>query len=179
MSRIGRLPVSIPSGVKVKMDGGTFVAQGPKGQQSARIHPEMTVEVDEKEVRVTRPSEAKWHKSLHGLSRTLIANSVKGVSEGFSKKLEIQGVGYKAEVRGKALVLALGYSHTIEFPMPEGIEIQCENPTTIVIRGADKQQVGQVAANVRGFRPPEPYKGKGIRYSGEVVRHKAGKTAGK
>jgi large subunit ribosomal protein L6 len=179
MSRIGRLPVAIPSGVKVQMQDGVFTAQGPKGQHSEPIHPEVMVEIDAKEVRVARPSEAKKHKSLHGLSRTLIANSVKGVTEGFAKKLEIRGVGYKAEVRGKALVMALGYSHPVEFAVPEGIEIQCETPTLIVVRGVSRQRVGQVAANIRGFRPPEPYKGKGIRYEGETVRQKAGKTAGK
>jgi large subunit ribosomal protein L6 len=179
MSRIGRLPVAIPSGVKVGMDGGVFTAQGPKGRHSERIHPDVAVEIDATEVRVSRPSEAKKHKALHGLSRTLIANSVKGVAEGFTKKLEIRGVGYKAEVKGKTLVLALGYSHPVEFPVPEGIEIQCETPTMIAVRGVSRQRVGQVAANIRGFRPPEPYKGKGIRYEGESVRQKAGKTAGK
>jgi large subunit ribosomal protein L6 len=179
MSRIGRLPVNIPKGVKVRWSDGVFVAQGPKGEQSARIHPEMTVELDEKEVRVVRPSEAKKHKSLHGLSRTLIANSIKGVSEGFVKKLEIRGVGYKAELKGANLVMALGYSHPIEFPVPQGIEIQVESPTLIAVKGVDKQQVGQVAADIRNFRPPEPYKGKGVRYEGETVRQKAGKTAGK
>jgi large subunit ribosomal protein L6 len=179
MSRIGRLPVTIPNGVKVEMDGGVFTAQGPKGRHSERIHPDVQVEIDAKEVRVSRPSEAKKHKSLHGLSRTLIANSVKGVAEGFTKKLEIRGVGYKAEVKGKTLVMTLGYSHTIEFPVPEGIEIQCETPTAIAVRGVSRQRVGQVAANIRGFRPPEPYKGKGVRYEGETVRQKAGKTAGK
>lgn len=179
MSRIGRLPVAVPGGVKVRMESGVFTAQGPKGTHSERIHPEMNVEVSEKEINVGRPSDEKKHKSLHGLSRTLIANSVKGVSEGFSKKLEIRGVGYKAEVKGKTLVLALGYSHAVEFPLPEGIEIKCDTPTAITISGVSKQRVGQVAANIRGFRPPEPYKGKGIRYDGETVRQKAGKTAGK
>jgi large subunit ribosomal protein L6 len=179
MSRIGRLPITIPNGVKVSMTDGVLTAKGPKGELRQAIHPEMKVELDDKEVRVQRPSDAKRHKSLHGLSRTLIANSVKGVSEGFTTKLEIRGVGYKAEVKGKSLVLALGYSHPVEFPVPEGIEIQCETATLIAVRGADKQRVGQVAANIRGFRPPEPYKGKGIRYEGEQVTQKAGKTAGK
>ena len=137
------------------------------------------VEVGDKEVRVVRPSDATKHRALHGLSRTLIANSVRGVSVGFSKKLEIRGVGYKAEMRGKMLVLSVGYSHQVEFPVPEGIEIKCESATMIAVSGADKQRVGQVASNIRGFRPPEPYKGKGIRYEGETVRQKAGKTAGK
>jgi large subunit ribosomal protein L6 len=179
MSRIGRRPVPIPKGVSVRVDNGTFVAQGPKGQHAERIHPEMTVQVGESEVSVVRPSDAKRHKSLHGLSRTLIANSIKGVSEGFSKRLEIRGVGYKAEMKSGALVLALGYSHTIEFPVPQGIEIVVESPTLVTVRGIDRQRVGQVAADIRNFRPPEPYKGKGIRYEGETVRQKAGKTAGK
>ena len=179
MSRIGRLPVAVPGGVKVRMEAGVFTAQGPKGSHSERIHPEMQVEVGEKEITIGRPSDEKKHKSLHGLSRTLIANSVKGVSEGFQKKLEIRGVGYKAELKGKTLVLALGYSHTVEFPVPDGIEIKCETPTVIAVSGVSKQRVGQVAADIRGFRPPEPYKGKGIRYDGETVRQKAGKTAGK
>ena len=179
MSRIGRRPVPVPKGVSVRFSSGTFVAQGPKGEHTERIHPDMQVQVGEKEITVVRPTDTKRHKSLHGLSRTLIANSVKGVSEGFTKKLEIRGVGYKAEVRGKALVLALGYSHPVEFPVPEGIQIQCESPTLIAVRGVSKQRVGQVAAEIRGFRRPEPYKGKGIRYEGEYVRQKAGKTAGK
>jgi large subunit ribosomal protein L6 len=173
------MPVPVPSGVKVRLEDGVFVAQGPKGENAERIHPEMQVEIGDKEVRVVRPSEAKRHKALHGLSRTLIANSIKGVSEGFTQKLEIRGVGYKAELKGKALVLALGYSHAIEFPVPAGIDIQVESPTMITVRGINKQRVGQVAADIRNFRPPEPYKGKGIRYEGETVRQKAGKTAGK
>jgi large subunit ribosomal protein L6 len=179
MSRIGRLPVVIPSGVKVRLADGVFSAQGPKGELSHRVHPEMLVEVTEGEVRVSRPSDAKRHRSLHGLSRTLIANSVHGVSQGFTKKLEIRGVGYKAEMKGKTLVLALGYSHPVEFPVPEGIDIVVESPTLVAVRGADKQRVGQVAADIRSFRGPEPYKGKGIRYEGETVQQKAGKTAGK
>src|SRR5512139_2833579 len=142
MSRIGRLPVPIPSGVKVRFADQELVAQGPKGEQSVHIHPEMKVEVGDKEVRVLRPSDAKRHRSLHGLSRTLVHNTIQGVATGFSKKLEIRGVGYKAEMRGHSLVLALGYSHPIEFPVPTGIEIQCESPTLITVRGIDKQRVG-------------------------------------
>ena len=179
MSRIGRKPVPVPKGVTVRWAEGAFTAQGPKGEHRERIHPEMTVEIRDGEVTVTRPTEAKRHKSLHGLSRTLIANSIKGVSEGFTKKLEIRGVGYKAEVKGASLVLALGYSHPVEYLVPEGIKIQCESPTLIAISGSSKQRVGQVAAEIRNFRRPEPYKGKGIRYEGEFVRQKAGKTAGK
>ncbi len=179
MSRIGRLPVPVPKGVKVRFADGVFVAAGPKGENTERIHPEMKVEIVDNEVRVARPSEAKRHKALHGLSRTLIANSIKGVSEGFVQKLEIRGVGYKAEMKGKSLVLALGFSHPIDFPIPAGIDIQLESATMIAVRGVNKQRVGQVAADIRNFRPPEPYKGKGIRYEGETVRQKAGKTAGK
>lgn len=179
MSRIGRLPIEIPEGVSVRMQGSTFVAKGPKGEHSEIIHTDMKVEIDEKEVRVVRPSEQKRHRSLHGLSRTLIANSVKGVSEGFRKKLEIRGVGYKAEVKGKKLVLTVGLSHPVEYPVPDGIEVKTDSPTLVAVSGISKQRVGQVAAEIRRFRPPEPYKGKGIRYEGEYVRQKAGKTAGK
>jgi large subunit ribosomal protein L6 len=179
MSRIGRKPVPVPKSVTVRMENGSFIAKGPKGEFRQPIHAEMKVEIGAAEVSVLRPSDAKRHRSLHGLSRTLIANSIKGVSDGFARKLEIRGVGYKAEVRGKSLVLALGYSHPIEFQVPEGIQIQCESPTMIVVSGIDKQRVGQIASNIRDFRPPEPYKGKGIRYEGETVRQKAGKTAGK
>jgi large subunit ribosomal protein L6 len=165
MSRIGRLPIEIPQGVQVRMDGDIFVAKGPKGEHSERIHGDMTVEIEEKEVRVVRPTEQKRHRSLHGLSRSLIANTVHGVSSGFEKKLEIRGVGYRAEVKGNKLVLNVG--------------IKAESPTLVAVSGVSKQQVGQVAAEIRGVRPPEPYKGKGIRHEGEYVRHKAGKTAGK
>jgi len=179
MSRIGRLPVVIPTGVKVQMQGGVFSAQGPKGAHSERIHPDMSVAVTDKDVRVTRPSEATKHKSLHGLSRTLIANSIKGVSEGFQKKLEIRGVGYKAEVRGKALVLSLGYSHQINFDVPTGIDVAIDKQTHITVTGVDRQLVGQVAANIRRLRKPDPYKQKGVRYTGEQLKKKAGKTGAK
>ena len=179
MSRIGRLPIEIPQGVQVRMDGEVFFAKGPKGELSERIHGDMNVEIDDKEVRVVRPTEQKRHRSLHGLSRTLIANSVHGVSVGFQKKLEIRGVGYRAEVQGKKLVLNVGYSNPVEFPIPEGIEIKAESPTLITVSGISKQRVGQVAADIRSVRKPEPYKGKGVRYEGEYVRQKAGKTAGK
>jgi len=179
MSRIGRMPIVIPQGVQVRMDGDVFVAKGPKGEHSERIHADMTVEFDEKEIRVARPTEQKRHRSLHGLSRTLIANSVQGVASGFEKKLEIRGVGYRAEAQGKKLLLVVGYSNPVEFPIPTGIEVKTASPTSIAISGVSKQQVGQVAADIRSVRPPEPYKGKGIRYEGEYVRQKAGKTAGK
>ncbi len=179
MSRIGRLPIEIPQGVQVRMEGGVFSAKGPKGEHSERIHGDMKVEIDDKEVRVVRPTEQKRHRSLHGLSRTLIANSVHGVSQGFEKKLEIRGVGYRAEVQGKKLILNVGYSNPVEFPIPPEIEIKAESPTSIAVSGVSKQRVGQVAAEIRGIRRPEPYKGKGVRYEGEYVRQKAGKTAGK
>jgi large subunit ribosomal protein L6 len=179
MSRIGKLPIEIPSGVQVRMENRTFVAKGPKGEQREAIHDEMQVEIDEKQIRVARPSDQKRHRSLHGLSRTLIANCVKGVSDGFSKKLEIRGIGYRAEVQGRKLVLTVGYSNPVEFQAPEGVELKAESPTLVAVSGASKQRVGQVAAEIRAIRPPEPYKGKGIRYEGEYVRQKAGKTAGK
>jgi len=161
------------------MDGNRFIAKGPKGEHAERIPADITVEIQEKTVVVKRPSEQKRHRSLHGLSRTLVANTVNGVSEGFTKKLEVRGVGYKAEVQGKKLVLTVGYSNPVEYAFPEGIEIKTESPTVIAVSGIDKQRVGQVAAEIRGFRKPEPYKGKGVRYLDEVVRQKAGKTAGK
>ena len=179
MSRIGKLPVPLPAGVQARMEGRTFVAKGPKGEHHQPVHPEIEVEIDEKEVRVRRPSDQRRHRSLHGLSRTLVANSVKGVAEGFRKRLEIRGVGYRAEVQGRTLMLNVGYSNPYAYPVPEGVDIKAESPTMIAVSGVDKYQVGQVAAEIRAVRPPEPYKGKGIRYEGEYVRQKAGKTAGK
>ena len=179
MSRIGRMVIAVPQGVQVAMEGTTFVCKGPKGEHRQPVHPEMAVEIAGSEVRVTRPTEQTRHRALHGLTRTLLANSVRGVSTGFVKKLEIRGVGYKGEVQGRKLLLSVGYSNPVEFPLPEGIEAKAEAPTLLAVSGVDKQQVGQVAAEIRGIRPPEPYKGKGIRYEGEHVRQKAGKTAGK
>ncbi len=179
MSRIGRLPVPIPQGVEVRMEGDVFHAKGPKGEFSTRIPTDMTVAIEAGEVRVARPTEQKRHRALHGLSRTLIANCITGVHTGFTRKLEIRGVGYRAEVQGNKLVLQLGYSNPVEFPVPEGIQIAVEGQNIVTISGIDKQRVGQVAANIRGLRPPEPYKGKGVRYENGHVRQKAGKTAGK
>ena len=179
MSRIGKLPVDVPSGVTCRMADGRFFAKGPKGEQSEPIHADMQVSIETGAVTINRPSDQKRHRSLHGLSRTLIANAVHGVVQGFSKKLEIKGVGYKAEVKGKTLVLNVGYSNPVEYPIPDGIEIKTESPTLMTVSGISKQRVGQVAAEIRRFRKPEPYKGKGIRYFGEVVKQKAGKTAGK
>ena len=178
MSRIGKKPVVIPKGVDVSLSGNDIKVKGSKGELAISVHPEMAVKVEEGEIVVERPSDEKKHKALHGLSRSLIQNMVTGVSEGFAKTLEIIGVGYRAEMKGKTLNLALGYSHPVDFDVPEGVTIETPNQTTIVISGADKQAVGQAAAVIRGFRPPEPYKGKGIRYQGEQVRRKAGKTAG-
>ncbi len=172
------MPVEVPKGVEVALAGRTFSAKGPKGNLSMEVHPEIEVKVDESTVTVHRPTDQPRHKALHGLTRSLVANMVHGVGEGFTKTLEIVGVGYRAEPSGNGLKIQVGYSHPIDYPAPEGVTLACPNPTTIVVSGADKQSVGQAAAEIRGFRPPEPYKGKGIRYQGEQVRRKAGKTAG-
>ena len=179
MSRIGRKPITIPAGVTVTVDGNTVRVKGPKGELAQEIQPEMRVEVADGQILVHRPSDAKQHRAFHGLTRALVANMVTGVTEGFSKGLEIVGVGYRAEKKGKTLVLNVGYSHQVEYPEPEGITINTPNPTTVIVEGIDKQKVGQVAAEIRAVRPPEPYKGKGIRYQGEHVRRKAGKAGGK
>ena len=178
MSRIGKLPIDLPKGVEVKLDGGHLTVKGSKGELELDVNPEMKVSVDDGQIVVERPSDQSRHKALHGLTRSLIANMVEGVSTGFRKTLEIQGVGYRADMKGSSLNLQLGFSHPIDFEAPEGVSIQTPDQTTIVIEGPDKQAVGQVAAVIRGYRPPEPYKGKGIRYQGEHVRRKAGKTAG-
>jgi large subunit ribosomal protein L6 len=178
MSRIGRQPVETPKGVDAKIDGQRLTVKGPKGSLDLDVHPEMTVVLDEGVLRVERPSDAKNHRALHGLTRSLIQNMVTGVTEGFSKTLEIVGVGYRADAKGKSITLNVGYSHPIEYKPAEGVELACPTQTTVVVSGIDKQKVGQAAAEIRGFRPPEPYKGKGIRYQGEHVRRKAGKTAG-
>lgn len=177
MSRIGKQPVGIPEKIQVTVSGQSVTAKGPKGELTLDVHPEIGVAVEDGEVRVTRPGDAARHKALHGLTRSLIANMVEGVVDGFSKTLEIQGVGYRAQTSGKGIRLNLGFSHPIDYDAPEGITLECPDQTTIVVSGADKQLVGQTAAEIRSFRPPEPYKGKGIRYRGEQVRRKAGKTA--
>ena len=182
MSRIGRQPVAVPPGVAVTLDGSRVSAKGPQGRLEMRVRAPIAVGWqgdEEKALVVTRPSDQKEHKALHGLTRSLVANLVQGVAEGFSKTLEIVGVGYRVEQKGKGLLLRLGFSHEIDYPAPEGIAFEVPNQTTIVVKGPDKQQVGHVAAVIRSFRPPEPYKGKGVRYQGEHVRRKAGKTAGK
>lgn len=178
MSRIGRMPVSIAKGVEVKHNDGTLNVKGPKGELTLTMHPDMSVVIEESEIRVERPSDHKDHRALHGLTRSLINNMVTGVSEGFSKTLEIIGVGYRADAKGQGVTLNLGFSHPIEYVPADGVKLECPNQTTIVVSGPDKQKVGQTAAEIRAFRPPEPYKGKGIRYQGEYVRRKAGKTAG-
>jgi large subunit ribosomal protein L6 len=179
MSRIGKRPIPVPKDVTATLDGQTVRVKGPKGELQRRLHADMRLAVENGTITVTRPSEESHHKALHGLTRTLVANMVEGVTAGFRKQLEITGVGYKAEVRPYGLQLALGFSHTIEFKAPKGIKLTAPQPTTIVIEGADKELVGQVAAELRSLRPPEPYKGKGIKYAGEQIRRKAGKAGGK
>jgi large subunit ribosomal protein L6 len=176
MSRIGRAPIQVPAGVEVKINGNVIEVKGPKGQLSREFHPEMNVELADGSIVVTRPSDEKQHRSLHGLTRTLIANMVKGVTEGFTRNLEIVGVGYRAAKQGNKLVLTVGYSHPVEIDPAPGIEIEVPTPTKISVKGIDKELVGQTAANIRDVRRPEPYLGKGIRYEGERVRRKAGKA---
>ena len=177
MSRVGKLPVVIPDGVEVRVDGSTVSVKGPRGDLEQRFDPDMQIEVADGELVVRRPTDQARHRALHGLTRSLIANMVHGVTEGYRRSLEIKGVGYRGEKRGRNLVLNVGFSHPVEFDVPEGIEIELESPTLIHVNGADKQAVGEVAAEIRQVRPPEPYKGKGIRYLGEQVRRKAGKAA--
>ena len=177
MSRVGRKPVPIAEGVKVQITDHLVKVSGPKGELSASLHRDLTVEMKDKELIVSRHSDDKEHKALHGLWRALVRNMVSGVTQGYSKKLELVGVGYRAEMKGKKLQLLVGYSHPILFAPPEGIQIQAPTQTNITITGIDKQLVGQVSAKIRSFRPPEPYKGKGIKYEGEFIRRKAGKAA--
>lgn len=179
MSRIGKLPVKVPKNVTVTADGTTVTVKGPKGELKKTFHEDLAIKVENGDVVVSRPSDEKHHKSLHGLTRTLIYNMVEGVTTGYSKTLEIAGVGYKAEPRPYGLQFALGFSHPIEYRAPAGIKLTAPNPTTVQVEGADKEIVGQVAAEIRGLRPPEPYKGKGIKYAGEIIRRKAGKAGGK
>jgi len=171
------MPVAILKGVEVKQADQTLRVKGPKGELVLEVHPDMSVVVEDAEMRVERPSEQKTHRALHGLTRALIANMVTGVTSGFSKTLEIVGVGYRAETKGKSITLNLGFSHQIVYKPADGVILECPNQTTVVISGIDKQKVGQAAAEIRAFRPPEPYKGKGVRYKDEHVRRKAGKTA--
>lgn len=176
MSRIGRKPITIPAGVEVKIDGNTVTVKGTKGTLSNTFNPDLTFSLEGAELIVSRPSDEKEHRSLHGLTRTLIANMVEGVSVGFKKNLEINGVGYRAAKQGKDLVLTLGYSHLVTMPEIDGITIDVPQPNKIIVNGFDKQKVGQFAAEIREKRPPEPYKGKGIKYEGEVIIRKEGKA---
>ena len=176
MSRIGRLPVKIPKGVKVSVQEGRVLLESSKGKVTQEYAPEVTVKVENDSVVVSRKDDTQESKSLHGLYRNLLKNAIIGLSDGFSKALVISGVGYKAEVRGKSLVLSLGYSTPIEYPIPEGISMEVEANTRVMVKGADRQRVGQIASEIRGFRPAEPYKGKGIKYENEYVRRKVGKS---
>jgi len=177
MSRIGRAPITLPAGVEIDIGPGRVGVKGPRGTLEQAVPHEMTVTVDDGVVTVTRPTDRGPHRSLHGLTRTLVANMVEGVTNGYEKRLEIQGVGYRAALRGNSIELLLGFSHPVVVEAPAGIEFEIPAPTQIIVRGIDKQAVGQVAADIRRLRPPEPYKGKGIRYAGEVVRRKVGKRA--
>jgi large subunit ribosomal protein L6 len=177
MSRIGRKPIPVPAGVSISISPGRVMVNGPLGELSQQVPQRIGVEQKDGELIVTRPTERGEDRALHGLTRTLVANMVEGVTSGFQKTLEIQGVGYRASLRGSSLELAVGYSHPVVIPPPEGISFEVPQPALVVVKGIDKQRVGQVAAEVRAVRPPEPYKGKGIRYSGEYVRRKVGKRA--
>jgi len=176
MSRIGRMPIALPEGVEVTQDGNRLTVKGPLGTLEREIHPEMRLERNDGQLQVLRPSDQPRHRALHGLTRTLVANMVTGVTTGFTRALEISGVGYRAQLQGEKLVLALGYSHPVEVEPPAGIEFRVETPTRLAVFGADKELVGQIAAYIRSRRKPEPYKGKGIRYAGEHILRKAGKA---
>jgi len=177
LSRIGRMPIPVPQGTEVKIAGNKVTVKGPKGELSREFHPDMRIEMEEGSLVVKRPSDSGMHRSLHGLTRSLLANMVEGVTNGFEKNLEIHGVGYRAVAKGKDIELSLGFSHTITVKAPEGIEFELVTPTKIRVKGIDKQRVGETAAKIRALRKPDPYKGKGVRYAGEYVRRKAGKTA--
>ena len=177
MSRIGRQPIQVPSGVTVSIEPESVRVNGPKGELSERVHRDIDVKQEGEQVLVTRPTDRGEHRALHGLTRTLVANMVEGVTNGYEKRLEIQGVGYRAQLKGKNLELALGYSHPVPIEAPEGIDFEVPSPTEVVVRGASKQLVGETAARIRKQRPPEPYKGKGIRYKDEYVARKVGKRA--
>ena len=177
MSRIGKMPIDIPAGVDVTIDGSTVTVKGPKGELTRTVHKNITVEKDGAVITVTRPNDENLNKSLHGLTRTLIANMVEGVSKGYTKELEVNGVGYRAAKNGNELVLTVGFSHPVTFKESDDIKIEVPGPNKIIISGSDKQKVGQFAAEVREVRPPEPYKGKGIKYADEHIRRKEGKAA--
>ncbi len=179
MSRIGKIPIKIPEKVTVEVQDHAVTVKGPKGTLSMSAHPAITVQVKDKQVLCARPSDEKFHKALHGLTRSLIANMVEGVTKGFERKLDLVGVGYRASLLGKNVNIALGYSHPILFPVPAGVKIDIKDQTQVTVSGIDKQLVGAVAAKLRSFRPPEPYKGKGVKYAEERIRRKAGKTGAK
>jgi large subunit ribosomal protein L6 len=179
MSRIGKKPIAIPKGVKVAVTGGHVEVQGPKGKLALTVHDLCSVKVDDGSIVVGRSADHRTAKAMHGLTRALVANMVRGVTEGFEKKLEIQGIGYRAQLAGRTLTFSLGYSHPIVFPLPEGVQAELDKQTLITLRGTDKHLVGQTAAQIRALRPPDPYKGKGVRYVDEVVRKKVGKAGAK
>src|SRR4051794_12271978 len=176
MSRIGKKPIEIPTGVTITINGDVVTVKGPKGELTRSFNSDIEIKVEENVINLSRPSESKEHRSIHGTTRSLLANMVEGVSKGFEKSLELIGVGYRAQKQGKKLVLSVGYSHPVEFEAESGLEVEVPSNTKIIIKGANKERVGALAANVRAVRPPEPYKGKGIRYEGEHVRRKEGKT---
>ena len=177
MSRIGKMPITVPAGVEVKIDGLTVAVKGPKGELTRTFRPFVTIEQEGDQIIVNRIDDSRDAKAQHGLVRTLVANMIEGVSKGFSKKLQLVGVGYRAALKGSDIEMQLGYSHPVFVPCPEGIKFECPQPTEIIVSGASKEQVGQVAADIRKWRKPEPYKGKGIRYEGEYIRRKLGKAA--
>jgi len=179
MSRIGKHPVPVPGGVTVTLKGSALSVKGPKGELSRTFHPDMLLAYENGQITVNRPSDESRHKALHGLTRTLVANMVEGVTKGFVRQLEITGVGYKAEVKPYGLLMSLGYSHTIEVKAPAGVKLTAPVPTQVLVEGADKEVVGRIASEIRKLRKPEPYKGKGVRYAGEIIRRKAGKAGGK
>jgi large subunit ribosomal protein L6 len=176
MSRIGKKPIEIPTGVTITINGDVVTVKGPKGELTRSFNPDIEIKVEENVINLSRPSESKEHRSIHGTTRSLLANMVEGVSKGFEKSLELIGVGYRAQKQGKKLVLNVGYSHPVEFEPEEGVEVEVPSNTKVIVKGINKERVGALAANIRQVRPPEPYKGKGIRYEGEVVRRKEGKT---
>ncbi len=179
MSRIGKLPINIPQGVEVKIEGNLVTVKGPKGQLERKLHKDMIINVSDNVITIDRPSDEKLHRSLHGLTRTLVNNMVEGVTKGFERGLELVGVGYRAAKEGRNLVLTVGYSHPVKMEPKPGIEVEVPVPTKIIVKGADKEAVGALAANIRKVREPEPYKGKGIKYDNEVIRRKVGKAGGK
>ena len=179
MSRIGKRPVPVPPGVTVTLNGNTVAVKGPRGELKRAIHADLSVALENGIVTVSRPSDEPRHKALHGLSRSLVANMIEGVTKGYSKQLEITGVGYKAEVKPYGLLMSLGFSHQIQVKAPAGIKLTAPVPTQVLVEGSDKEIVGQVAAEIRSLRKPEPYKGKGVKYAGEIIRRKAGKAGGK